>query len=47
MQIYQGFLDEDEKKRKALRDSKIQQDGRASASNESDSDESIREIKRK
>ena len=47
MQIYQGFLEEDERKRKAMRESRILNEGRASDNNESDSDESIREIKRK
>ena len=46
MQIYQGFLDEDDRKKKALRESKKLQ-GRAASDNDTDSDESIREIKRK
>ena len=46
MQIYQGFLDEDERKKKAMRESR-KLEGRAASDNDTDSDESIREIKRK
>ena len=39
MQIYQGFLDEDEKKKKAMRESR-KLEGRAASENDTDSDES-------
>ena len=47
MQMYQGFIEEDERKKKASREAKFR-DGRASrTAYNSDSDESIKEIKRR